>query len=849
MLSNIFNMAVLTHGYDIVRIFVCCLYLSCVLGAVFEPPPLSRNNEAFLTLDSENETSEIKDENNKALLGDFETKPISTSNEATKSNIDITKPGISMAKAAQTEYRLPEKWVQFCDITTGEYYESMFTNKTELITIRCHVTDDHSDIWTMLDLREYVQQFNNNSVQFSVELNCDHGAYVSLSFPFKVENLFKLFVKGCLIKDLFAEYNNHGTMAPDNLRVIELRDSTCVISIDTLINMTLNIDKIDKDFDCFHEETIEELTFRNISFDFLQSHDQVIMKLTEVGEQFLRKSKQIPHKCVFKHLMKLDEGQSSSRSVYHMDLVGDSGIYNELRTFNMSNNRLKVLNDAQLHWSFRFPKLETFDLSHNDITKLGRFEVPIHTSLDRVTTINLQHNQISTIHIEDLERFRLMPMVFIDLRNNGLNCNCSDDMTALIQYVSTDKHLSISNLSDYSYIEDLECSSPDELFGKSLKSLTPEMICGPAVHKEYFLVPILCLSAFVIVLAILLFIALRYRQEITVILFTRFNIIIPCQTREKYDNNKEFDAFVSYSSNEEEEVEKIFEDLENRVDGMSRPDLKFCMHHRDFVAGKTIFDNVTRAVENSRHTIILLSNHFLSSEFCLYEFQEAFRQSIMEKRRHLVIVMMESIPEDKLPRDLKRCLKTFTYIRRDDYLFTERLVYALSVKQKNKVVKSPKTVSNLSSSSDSDRQESTSPSKDTSISNCSKHKTSKNLSVSVKCSKKSSCSENDDIDISTSTDIHDFDNISVLHENDQSRMYKKLSKSGNGKLDLNIKQISDVNLSPVERKILQKVAEYDRSMSQISQDTGYGSDLASLGDRPSPEVNEHFDDYLHPVTC
>lgn len=128
-------------------------------------------------------------------------------------------------------------------------------------------------------------------------------------------------------------------------------------------------------------------------------------------------------------------------------------------------------------------------------------------------------------------------------------------------------------------------------------------------------------------------------------------------------------------------MENFFEDLENTTD------FKFCMHHRDFIPGKTIFDNITRSIESSRHTVILLSNHFIESEFCLYEFQEAFRQSIMEKRRHLVIVMLEDIPDTKLPRDLRRCMNTFTYIRKDDFLFKERLIYALSVKHTDRTVK------------------------------------------------------------------------------------------------------------------------------------------------------------------
>ena len=64
----------------------------------------------------------------------------------------------------------------------------------------------------------------------------------------------------------------------------------------------------------------------------------------------------------------------------------------------------------------------------------------------------------------------------------------------------------------------------------------------------------------------------------------------------------------------------------------------------------------------------------------MYEFHEAFQQSINERKRHLVVIMMEDIPITDLPNALKRCLKTFTYIRKDDSIFLDRLVYALSYK-------------------------------------------------------------------------------------------------------------------------------------------------------------------------
>lgn len=795
-----------------------------------------------------------------------------------KNGEDINIDNISVAPipGPPAEYKLPQLWTKFCTVFQNATYESVFTPKMNMTSIKCTVTAKYSGLWTMADLRENLQLYKDSNRSFDVTIHCRSVSNVSLSWPFKVDTLTRFEVRDCVILDFLAE---HGTeyveKTPDSLRVLKMWNCKIVVSITRLIEMTKNIKHVSKSFDCGQHATIEDMSTRNVSYDFLEDLKYILTKLTEHGADFVLDTHRITHKCDFQHLMYMDESHSSSRSVYHMDLMTDSSIYYQLRTYNVSYNYIKVLQDQHLEWSRHFPNLDLLDISHNNVSKLYQFAVPLRTNLDKITTVNLQYNQISTISVNDLDRFKQMPMVFIDLRNNHMNCNCSETLKELLKYIKAGRHLHISNLSDYRYLENLECRIPEKLSGRLLKSLTSDMICEAVVQTEYFLVPIICLSAAIVVLALLLYMFLRFRQEITIILFTRFNIIIPCQTRENYDSVKKYDAFVSYSSNEEEYVEQLFEDLEKLGD-KSGPSFKFCMHHRDFVPGRTIFDNVTLSVESSRHTIILLSNHFIKSEFCLYEFQEAFRQSIMEKKRHLVIVMMEDIPEERLPRDLRRCVKTFTYIRKDDFLFTERLIYALSIKHKGKTVvkdthKSPKEKNIDSykhytkSKSNLNERIRSSGNKPTSVSPKTEIKTI-GISNGLKCSNMGDdkIEQNDSVMCDTTVlkdkadstrNITDGINkkcesvlcqTSALMEPTYSnnietqQRYKKKKKtinSSNGKLLMNMKQTSDSNLSPVERKLNNKDIDYDRSISLISQDTGYGSDRSSLGEKLSPDVS------------
>ena len=588
-------------------------------------------------------------------------------------------------------YVLPEKWTPFCDVST-ETYESIFTNHTDLISVRCRVNQMYSGIWSMADLRENLNMYNDSARKFAVDIECIDGANISLFWPIKVNNLMKFQVRGCLLVDYLSEHDSEILkLIPDSLRVLEISDIQILISINTFIHLLKNTKNTPEEYNCGHQTTVEKMTTRNVSFTFLEPPETVFANLMEIGEQFLLDSKRIAYKCDYQHLMYLDESMSSSMSVYHMSIISESAIYHELRTYNLSYNSINALKAAQLEWSAYFPKLEMYDLSHNDISALYWFELPLHQRMDRITTINLQYNNITTFTVKDLERFKQMPMVFIDLRNNPLFCNCTDSFKELLDYVHVGRYKNISNIADYSYIKDLTCAAPESVMGKTLGTLgIDDLPCDKVFitesETEYFVVPVVTLSVAVVLLAIIVLVILKYRKEVLIILYTRFHIIVPCQSS-NFNDDKQYDAFVSYSSNDDEFVENFFEKLEQPSEDTNSKTFKFCLHHRDFVLGKTIFSNICNSVENSRHTIILLSRGFIKSQYCVYEFQEAFRQSIMEKKRHLIIVMMDDVPTDELPKDLKRCIKTFTYIRKDDYLFNDRLIYALSVKQKSKCVK------------------------------------------------------------------------------------------------------------------------------------------------------------------
>nr|XP_046189439.1 toll-like receptor 13 [Oncorhynchus gorbuscha] len=122
-----------------------------------------------------------------------------------------------------------------------------------------------------------------------------------------------------------------------------------------------------------------------------------------------------------------------------------------------------------------------------------------------------------------------------------------------------------------------------------------------------------------------------------------------------------YDAFVSYSGKDERwVVEELLPNLEQR----GPPFLRLCLHSRDFQLGKDIVENITESLYRSRHTLCLVSRHYLRSNWCSLEMKLATYRLQVEQRDILLLVFLEKIPPRRLSAHhrLARLLKTRTYL-------------------------------------------------------------------------------------------------------------------------------------------------------------------------------------------
>ena len=165
----------------------------------------------------------------------------------------------------------------------------------------------------------------------------------------------------------------------------------------------------------------------------------------------------------------------------------------------------------------------------------------------------------------------------------------------------------------------------------------------------------------------------RYKEELKLLLFTRLSWH-PFDRADDSDPSKIYDAFVSYSSHD---IEWVLRTLKEKLESEDPP-YRLCIHDRDFLAGAPIYQNIFDSVKTSRRMIMVLSNSFLQSEWCMLEFRVAHRKVLRDRTNYLIIVLFGDVDTKNLNDDeLNLYMRTNTYLKVDNRWFWDQLKYSL----------------------------------------------------------------------------------------------------------------------------------------------------------------------------
>ena len=96
-----------------------------------------------------------------------------------------------------------------------------------------------------------------------------------------------------------------------------------------------------------------------------------------------------------------------------------------------------------------------------------------------------------------------------------------------------------------------------------------------------------------------------------------------------------YDAFVSYSHADAEWVRTWL------LPRLERAGLRICIDFRDFDVGVLSLENMSRAVDNSRHTLLVLTPAWIESEWTDYELLLTQVSDPAARRRRVLCLLLE----------------------------------------------------------------------------------------------------------------------------------------------------------------------------------------------------------------
>ncbi|CAG5132609.1 unnamed protein product [Candidula unifasciata] len=351
----------------------------------------------------------------------------------------------------------------------------------------------------------------------------------------------------------------------------------------------------------------------------------------------------------------------------------------------LNDNHLTVI------YSVTFQGLESLEevyLNNNDI---HTFDVQALFAPATLNLINLQNNALLTISLTDLFNFTnrsLDNSAKTKLYLSGNHWSCDLDFACrFLSFVQKNSEF----IGDVSFIECIPPVDSEQSFythrqSLMLTDLQPELCIhnqtiyenitrhsteAPAAASEIYALIAACI---IIVFALaLLIVAYTNRHFLQVVCFTRFGLRVFKMAKASDDNERPYDAFISYSNKDEDFV---IRQLAPRLENGDKK-FKLCVHYRDFPVGACIAETIVRSVEASKRTILVVSDNFLDSEWCRFEFQTAHQQVLNERRNRVILILLHDLDSDKLDSTLKVYMRTRTYLKYDDPWFWEKLLFAM----------------------------------------------------------------------------------------------------------------------------------------------------------------------------
>lgn len=339
----------------------------------------------------------------------------------------------------------------------------------------------------------------------------------------------------------------------------------------------------------------------------------------------------------------------------------------KLQILNLSQNRIKYLHRNVF---LGLSQLKSLDISDNGIRKWG-FKMRHMKHLD---DINLSGNRIRYIQQDVIdwidEQSKKRRNISINLNGNDLQCDCYS--LSLLKWMINNKQLFVGFES---YSCRLVNSTPvyfDQL-GQEINDLETTCFSKTALQIG------ISMAVICPILIAIFCIIYRFRWKIRYLYYLTQYGYNKCDNLLSDDDNFEFDAFISYANEDRNFVTtELIRHLEDQGG------CKLCLHERDFEIGKPIAASIANAVNTSKKTIIILSEHFLKSDWCIFEFNMARMESLCSRngRDVVFVILYGHIKMSNVPLEIMELMSTNTYKeyttdQHGNILFWEKVLNAI----------------------------------------------------------------------------------------------------------------------------------------------------------------------------
>lgn len=425
---------------------------------------------------------------------------------------------------------------------------------------------------------------------------------------------------------------------PPHLRVLDLSDSTLSLSfipitLDTNVLEVLNLSRNVINFFYGQINNMKHLKTLDLSHNLC----------SYLNDNSFKGYKSLQNLYLGNNLLGLSDsvfGTKSNISVF---------IYlRRLEILDLSQNNIKYLHGNVF---LGLKRLTSLDISDNGIRK-WTFKM---RHMKYLNYINLSGNRIRYIqqNVRDwIDEHIKLKNISINLDGNDLQCDCYS--LPSLKWMENRKGLFL-DFDSYNCRLLNDTSVYLEQLGQIIKHL--ETTCFSKISLPWLQIGISMAVICPILIAIFGTLyrfrwKLRYLYYLTQYRYNKYDSLL------SDDENFEFDAFISYANDDRSFVTtELITHLER--DGGCR----LCLHERDFEIGKPIAASIANAVNTSRKTIIILSEYFLKSEWCIFEFNMARMESLCSRngRDVVFVILYGNIKMANVPLQIMELMSANTY--------------------------------------------------------------------------------------------------------------------------------------------------------------------------------------------